>query len=57
MWKYIILYSDGTKVEKLKEANVQFVLHKYKAECGKPHHRHFFFVLKLTIYLQLYNNA
>ena len=42
--KYVILYSDGTKVEKLKEADEQFVLHKHKAECGKPYHRLTFFL-------------
>ena len=42
--KYVILYSDGRKVEKLKEADEEFVLHKYKAECGKQYHRLSFFL-------------
>lgn len=41
---YVLLYSDGTKVEKLKECDEDFVLHKYKAECGKQYHRISFFL-------------
>ena len=36
---YCLLYSDGTVVDKLKETDDHFILHKYKAECGKPYSR------------------
>ncbi|RUA04597.1 MAG: hypothetical protein DSY43_06010 [Gammaproteobacteria bacterium] len=37
--KYTLLYDDGSEVEKLKESSDDFVLYKYKGECGKPYHR------------------
>ena len=45
---------DGTKVDKLNKSNEAFVLHMYKAECGKPY-RGFpsFCALKLTLLKQL----
>lgn len=39
-----LVYFDGTKVDKLKEMEEEFVLHKYKMECGKPCHRISFFL-------------
>jgi len=33
------LYDDGTEVNTLKESPNEFLLYKYKKECGKPYHR------------------
>ena len=41
---YVILYSDASKVEKLKESDEEFMLHKYKLECNKPYHRINFYI-------------
>ncbi|CAB3981435.1 Hypothetical predicted protein [Paramuricea clavata] len=43
---YELLYSDATDVEKLRESDEPFVLHKYKKEYGKPYSR-------ITFYLSL----
>lgn len=43
-YNYHILYPDGTIVDKLKESDEEFVLHKYKSECGKPYDRISFFL-------------
>ena len=43
---YELLYSDATVVEKLRESDEPFVLHKYKKEYGKPYSR-------ITFYLSL----
>ena len=42
--EYRVLYPDGTVVDKLKESHEEFVLHKYKSECGKPYDRISFFL-------------
>ena len=43
---YELLYSDASVVEKLRESDEPFVLHKYKKEYGKPYSR-------ITFYLSL----
>ena len=42
--EYRVLYPDGTVVDKLKESHEEFVLYKYKSECGKPYDRISFFL-------------
>ncbi len=41
---YELLYPDGAKVDKLKEEDTDFILYKYRRECGKPYHRITFFI-------------
>ena len=41
---YEILYPDATVVEKLRESDELFVLHKYKKEYGKPYNRIAFYL-------------
>jgi hypothetical protein len=43
---YELLFSDATVVEKLRESDEPFVLHKYKKEYGKHYSR-------ITFYLSL----
>ena len=41
---YELLYPDATVVEKLRESDELFVLHKYKKEYGKPYNRIAFYL-------------
>ena len=41
---FTLLYSDGTAIDKLRESNDDFVLHKYKNECGKQYQRITFYL-------------
>ena len=37
--KYVLLYSDGALVDKMRESDESFVLYKYKGEYGKAYQR------------------
>lgn len=42
--QYELLYPDATIVEKLRESDAPFILHKYKREFGKPYSRITFYL-------------
>eukprot|EP00794_Sanderia_malayensis_P002036 gene2036-2315_t len=47
--EYFVLYPDGTKVDKLKENRTdEFILHKYREECGKDYQRITFYLTSLV---------
>ena len=49
---FVLCYHDGIEVEKLREKDEDFVLHKYKSECGKPYNRINFFLCGALVFSQ-----